>query len=85
MSGLGFCLFSAQLHKWIKFTERQISLYQYRFMPYGQALGGHIGMKIDLDEFREPKPANTLPGMLKPPFVRHAGEHAPGGYGIDQR
>lgn len=36
---------------------------------------GQVEMAIGLDEFRDPKLVNTIPGMLKLPFIRHLGEY----------
>jgi sterol desaturase/sphingolipid hydroxylase (fatty acid hydroxylase superfamily) len=36
---------------------------------------GHTQMEIGLDNFRDPKQVERLPGMLMLPFVRHLGEY----------
>lgn len=40
-----------------------------------QPLEGHTEMEIGLDDFRDPKQVNTLPGMLMLPFAHHLGEY----------
>nr|VFK52389.1 MAG: Sterol desaturase/sphingolipid hydroxylase, fatty acid hydroxylase superfamily [Candidatus Kentron sp. TUN]VFK52904.1 MAG: Sterol desaturase/sphingolipid hydroxylase, fatty acid hydroxylase superfamily [Candidatus Kentron sp. TUN]VFK63777.1 MAG: Sterol desaturase/sphingolipid hydroxylase, fatty acid hydroxylase superfamily [Candidatus Kentron sp. TUN] len=37
---------------------------------------GHIKMEIGLDGFRDPKLVNTIPGMLRLPFIRYLGEYS---------
>ena len=45
-----------------------------------QPRGGHEGMTIGLEDFREPRVCDTLPGMLGIPFASAAG-----GYAINRR
>jgi sterol desaturase/sphingolipid hydroxylase (fatty acid hydroxylase superfamily) len=41
-----------------------------------QPVEGHIDMKLGVEDFRDPKQVDYLPGMLLMPFAKHSGDYA---------